>query len=187
MLTLPVSLFRSESMGFGRPKKVGMPTRNKKAVPVGDDVPVTEGIAAVAAEPPSPPPKKAQEPGVPVAPRSPGVLKQIKMRRDAKSMQCKASRLGRVLKRAEEAYQLADRLYEAKDAAVDRARKSKKKGRMHPVVALHKMFVHQNDYLIAHKQMLCAQQVYTWAQNVADARHIAMLQFKVGTDRICLG
>ena len=63
MLTLPVSLFRSESMGFGRPKKVGMPTRNKKAVPVGDNVPVTEGIVAVAAEPPSSPPQKAQEPG----------------------------------------------------------------------------------------------------------------------------
>ena len=122
-----------------------------------------------------------------MAPRSPGVLKQIEMMRDAKSMQCEASRLARVLIRADEAYELADRLYDAKDAAVDRARKSKKKGRMHPVVALHKMFVHQNDYLIAHKKMLCAQQVYTWAQNAADARHIAMLQFKVGTHRICLG
>ena len=103
MLTLPVSLFRSESMAFGKPKKVGMPKKNKKAVAVADDHPVMEGVTAVAAEPPSSPPPKAQEPGVPVAPRSPGVLKQIKMRRDAKSMQCKASRLGRGLKLQAEA------------------------------------------------------------------------------------
>ena len=43
MLTLPVSLFRSESMAFGKPKKVGMPKKNKKAVAVADDVPVMEG------------------------------------------------------------------------------------------------------------------------------------------------
>jgi hypothetical protein len=79
-----------------------------------------------------------------------------------------------------ELYELADRLYDAKDAAVDRARKSKKKGKVHPVVALHKMFVHQNDYLIAVKKRWLAQHVYTWAQRAADAQHIAMLQFKVG-------
>ena len=58
MLTLPVSLFRSESMAFDKPKKVGMPKKNKKAVAVADDVPVTGGVAAVAAEPPSSPPPK---------------------------------------------------------------------------------------------------------------------------------
>ena len=58
MLTLPVSLFRSESMAFGKPKKVGMPKRSKKAVAVAEDVPVTEAVAAVAAEPPSSPPQK---------------------------------------------------------------------------------------------------------------------------------
>ena len=51
----------SESMAFGKPKKVGMPKRNKKAVAVADYVPVTEGITAVAAEPPSSQPPKAQD------------------------------------------------------------------------------------------------------------------------------
>ena len=60
------------------------------------------------------------------------------------------------------------------------ASKSKKKGKMHPVVALHKMCCALSDYLIAHKKRWWAQQVYTWAQNAADAQHIAMLQFKVG-------
>ena len=69
MLTLPVSLFRSESMGFGKPKKVGMPKRNRKAVAVAEDIPVTEDVAAVAAEPPSSPPRKAQEDLAPVAPK----------------------------------------------------------------------------------------------------------------------
>ena len=55
MLTLPVSLFRSESLEFGKPKKVGMPKRSRKAVAVAEDVPVTEDVAGVAAEPPSSP------------------------------------------------------------------------------------------------------------------------------------
>ena len=58
MLTLSVSLFRSESLGFGKPKTVGMPKRNRKAVAVAEDIPVTEDVAAVAAEPPSPPAAK---------------------------------------------------------------------------------------------------------------------------------
>ena len=58
MLTLPVSLFRSESLGFGKPKKVGMPKRSRKAVAVAEDVPVTEDVPGVAAEPPSSPPAK---------------------------------------------------------------------------------------------------------------------------------
>ena len=59
MLTLPVSLFRSESLGFGKPKKVGMPKRSRKAVAVAEDVPVTEDVAGVAAEPPSSPPPRS--------------------------------------------------------------------------------------------------------------------------------
>ena len=47
MLTLSVSLFRSESLGFGKPKTVGMPKRNRKAVAVAEDIPVTEDVAAV--------------------------------------------------------------------------------------------------------------------------------------------
>ena len=68
MLTLSVSLFRSESLGFGKPKTVGMPKRNRKAVAVAEDIPVTEDVAAVAAEPPSPPRREAQEDPAPVAP-----------------------------------------------------------------------------------------------------------------------
>ena len=68
MLTLPVSLFRSESMAFGKPKKVGMPKRSKKAVAVAEDVPVTEDVAGVAAEPPSSPPREALWDLPPLAP-----------------------------------------------------------------------------------------------------------------------
>ena len=68
MLTLPVSLFRSESMAFGKSKKVGMPKRSKKAVAVAEDVPVTEAVAAVAAEPPSSPPREAWWDLPPLAP-----------------------------------------------------------------------------------------------------------------------
>ena len=68
MLTLPVSLFRSESLGFGKPKKVGMPKRSRKAVAVAEDVPVTEDVAGVAAEPPSSPPREAWWDLPPLAP-----------------------------------------------------------------------------------------------------------------------
>ena len=68
MLTLPVSLFRSESLGFGKPKKVGMPKRSRKAVAVAEDVPVTEDVAGVAAEPPSSPPHEAWWDLPPLAP-----------------------------------------------------------------------------------------------------------------------
>ena len=179
MLTLPVSLFRSESMAFGKPKKVGMPKKNKKAVAVADDVPVMEGVTAVAAEPPSSPPQKAQEDLAPVAPKSPGVLKQIELTRDAKRMQRKADRLSRELKRADKAYRLADRLYDAKIAAVERASKSKKKGKLHPVEAMHKNYCALSDYLAAHKKRWWAKHDHTEAQEAANAQHIAMLQFKV--------
>jgi len=65
---LPVSLFRSESLGFGKPKKVGMPKRSRKAVAVAEDVPVTEDVAGVAAEPPSSPPREAWWDLPPLAP-----------------------------------------------------------------------------------------------------------------------
>ena len=68
MLTLSVSLFRSESLGFGKPKTVGMPKRNRKAVAVAEDVPVTEGVAGVAADPPSSPPREAWWDLPPLAP-----------------------------------------------------------------------------------------------------------------------
>ena len=68
MLTLSVSLFRSESLGFGKPKKVGMPKRSRKAVAVAEDVPVTEDVAGVAAEPPSSPPREAWWDLPPLAP-----------------------------------------------------------------------------------------------------------------------
>jgi hypothetical protein len=63
-------LLRSESMGFGKPKKVGMPKRSKRPVPVEKLVPVTRGVSAVAAEPPSSPPRKAQDNLEPVAPEA---------------------------------------------------------------------------------------------------------------------
>ena len=179
MLTLPVSLFRSESMAFGKPKKVGMPKRSKKAVAVAEDVPVTEAVAAVAAEPPSSPPPKAQEDLAPVEAKSPGVLKQIELTRDAKRMQRKADRLSRELKRAGKAYRLADRLYDAKIAAVERASKSKKKGKLHPVEAMHKNYCALSDYLVAEKKRRWAEQDCRHAQEAANAKHIAMLQFKV--------
>jgi hypothetical protein len=179
VLTLPVSLFRSESMGFGKPKKVGMPKRNKQAVTVADNAPVTEGVAVVAAKPPSSPPRKAQEDLAPVAPKSPGVLKQIELTRDAQSKQRWADRLGRMLTRADKAYRLADRLYDAKCAAVERDSKSKKKGKLHPVEAMHKNYCALSDYLVAHKRRCWAMQDHLQAQHAADAQHIAMLQFKV--------
>jgi hypothetical protein len=166
VLTLPVSLFRSESMAFVKPKKAGMPKRNKKAVAVADDVPVMEGVTAVAAASLLPP-RKAQEDLAPVAPKSPGVLKQIELTRDAKRMQRKADRLRRVLERADKAYRLADRLYDAKIAAVERASKSKKKGKLHPVEAMHTNYCALSEQDCRH------------AQEAANAQHIAMLQFKV--------
>ena len=173
-------------MAYGKPKKVGMPKRCKKAVPVDEAVPVTGGVTAVAAEPPTSPPRKAQENLEPVAPKSPGVLQQMQLTRDAKSMQREADRLGRVLKREEKAYQLAGRLCWAKHAAVERALKSKKgkeKGALHPVRACYKDFVALSDYYDATLKMWWAEQAYAQAQNAAHAQHIAMLQLKV--HRLC--
>ena len=101
------------------------------------------------------------------------------MTRDAKRMQRKADGLGRVLKRANKAYWLADKLYDAKCAAVERASKSKKKGKLHPVEAMHKNYCALSDYLAAHKKRWWAKHDHTEAQVAANAQHIAMLQFKV--------
>ena len=108
------------------------------------------------------------------------MLKQIELTRDAKRMQRKADRLSRELKRADKAYRLADRLYDAKIAAVERASKSKKKGKLHPVEAMHKnTIVALSDYLVAEKKRRWAEQDCRHAQEAANAKHIAMLQFKV--------
>jgi hypothetical protein len=138
-------------MAYGKPKKVGMPKRCKKAVPVDEAVPVTGGVTAVAAEPPTSPPRKAQENLEPVAPKSPGVLRQMQLTRDAKSLQREADRLARVLVRADDAYQLAGRLRLAKNAAVERAYR-KKKGALHPARAIAKDFYALADYLMATKK-----------------------------------
>lgn len=63
-------------MAFGKPKKVGMPKRHKKAVPVPETVPVTEGIGATAGKPPFSPPRKALQPREPPTPPSPGKIKR---------------------------------------------------------------------------------------------------------------
>ena len=80
----------ASGMAYGKPKKVGMPKRCKKAVPVDEAVPVTGGVTAVAAEPPTSPPRKAQENLEPVAPKSPGVLRQMQLTRDAMRRACSA-------------------------------------------------------------------------------------------------
>jgi len=173
-------------MAYGKPKKVGMPKRCKKAVPVDEAVPVTGGVTAVAAEPPTSPPRKAQENLEPVAPKSPGVLQQMQLTRDAKSMQREADRLGRVLKRANDAYELAERLHHAKTAAVKRALKRKKgieKGALHPAWAMYKDYAALSDHFLATLKVWGAEQVHAQAQNAAHEEHIAMLQLKV--HRMC--
>jgi hypothetical protein len=116
----------------------------------------------------------------------PGVLQQMQLTRDAKSMQREADRLGRVLERKEQAYRLADRLHRAKNAAVERALKSKKgkeKGALHPVRAMYKDYAALSDYYVATLKMRRAEQLYALAQNAAHEEHIAMLQLKV--HRMC--
>ena len=87
-----------------------------------------------------------------------------------------------MLKRADDAYQLAGRLHLAKNAAVERAYR-KKKGALHPARAIAKDYCALVDYLIATQKRWWAEQAYTQAQNAAHTQHIAMLQLKV--HRLC--
>ena len=77
-------LLRTDQMGFGRPKKVGMPKTKKKKVEVVETSSTIESDTVNTGEAPPSPPREAQPPQHAAAPPSPGKPLRLQAGRELK-------------------------------------------------------------------------------------------------------